>query len=258
MADNNGFIERNGFRFGVASNRADNVLMNSATLGNTKTVQEILEGVFKAGASSILDLVYPVGSIYMSTVNTSPASIMGGTWTRIQDRFLLAAGSTYTAATTGGAATVTLDSTMIPSHLHGVSITSGSVDINHYHSGTSSTVDINHYHTGTADANGDHNHTLNIQANVCVSGGSVDRVALTGITNTWSGAINSAGSHQHTFTTGYMSSNNTHAHTLTTGYMSANNTHTHSVSGNTGNTGGGLAHENMPPYIVVYVWYRSA
>lgn len=48
--------------------------------------------------------LYPVGSIYMSTENTSPASMFGGTWEQIKDKFLLSAGDTYSAGATGGEA----------------------------------------------------------------------------------------------------------------------------------------------------------
>ena len=51
--------------------------------------------------------LYPVGSIYVSTVNTSPASFIGGSWERIKDKFLLAAGDTYSAGATGGKASHT-------------------------------------------------------------------------------------------------------------------------------------------------------
>lgn len=51
--------------------------------------------------------LYPIGAIYLSTVATSPASTLGGTWERIKDRFLLAAGDTYANGTTGGSATHT-------------------------------------------------------------------------------------------------------------------------------------------------------
>ena len=50
----------------------------------------------------LLDLVYPVGSVYISFNNTSPENFLGGTWTQIQDRFLLAASSTYPAGFNGG------------------------------------------------------------------------------------------------------------------------------------------------------------
>lgn len=49
--------------------------------------------------------IYPVGSIYVSVSSISPASLFGGSWEQIQDRFLLAAGSTYGAGTTGGSTT---------------------------------------------------------------------------------------------------------------------------------------------------------
>lgn len=61
---------------------------------------------------------YPVGSIYMSVNQTDPADLFGGTWERIQDSFLLAAGSTYAAGETGGEATVTLTVDEMPSHAH--------------------------------------------------------------------------------------------------------------------------------------------
>lgn len=54
--------------------------------------------------SDLLGKTYPVGSIYLSTVSTSPASIYGGTWSQIKDVFLLAAGDTYSAGSTGGSA----------------------------------------------------------------------------------------------------------------------------------------------------------
>lgn len=58
---------------------------------------------------------YPVGSIYISVNNTKPEIALGfGTWTQIKDRFLLAAGSTYTSGDTGGSATVALSKTQVP------------------------------------------------------------------------------------------------------------------------------------------------
>lgn len=56
----------------------------------------------------VLDFVYPIGAIYMSVNSTSPATLFGGTWERIQDTFLLAAGTTYNAGETGGEAEHTL------------------------------------------------------------------------------------------------------------------------------------------------------
>ena len=63
---------------------------------------------------SIIDLVYPVGSIYMSVNSTSPASLFGGTWAQLKDRFLLGAGNTYANGNTGGEAAHTLTSGELP------------------------------------------------------------------------------------------------------------------------------------------------
>lgn len=66
-----------------------------------------------SGGKTIADLIYPVGSIYMSVNSTDPSTLFGGSWERIQDRFLLASGNSYGAGTTGGSAKATL-----PSHTH--------------------------------------------------------------------------------------------------------------------------------------------
>lgn len=57
---------------------------------------------------------YPVGSIYMSYNSTSPASLFGGTWTQIKDRFLVGAGNSYSAGNTGGSNSVTLTGAHLP------------------------------------------------------------------------------------------------------------------------------------------------
>ena len=73
----------------------------------------------------ILDVVYPVGSIYISVNNTNPGTLFGGTWEQINDRFLLACGSTYSNGSSGGSATHThttgnhiLKTEEMPSHTH--------------------------------------------------------------------------------------------------------------------------------------------
>lgn len=76
----------------------------------------------------LLDMVYPIGSVYMSSYNVSPASFLGGTWTQLSGYMLRAANSGVTPnnnAKDGGADTVTLAETQIPSHRHQVSITNG-------------------------------------------------------------------------------------------------------------------------------------
>ena len=48
---------------------------------------------------NLLQAVYPVGSVWLSTINVSPASVVGGTWQQVKNRFI----RTGTSATqTGG------------------------------------------------------------------------------------------------------------------------------------------------------------
>ena len=68
---------------------------------------------------------YPVGAIYISANNTSPASLFGGTWTQLKDRFLLGAGDTYSAGSTGGEAAHKLTIDEMPAHYHNFSMKSG-------------------------------------------------------------------------------------------------------------------------------------
>lgn len=42
---------------------------------------------------SIIDTIYPVGSIYMSVNSANPGTIFGGTWEQIKGRFLLGTGT---------------------------------------------------------------------------------------------------------------------------------------------------------------------
>ena len=74
----------------------------------------------------LLKAVYPVGAFYISATATSPRTVFGfGTWTQIKDRFILAAGDTYPAASSGGEATVTLTVEQIPPHNHGLKMCKG-------------------------------------------------------------------------------------------------------------------------------------
>lgn len=54
-----------------------------------------------------IDLIYPIGSIYMSVINNSPEQLFGGKWQQIQDSFLLACGTNHQAGETGGTETHT-------------------------------------------------------------------------------------------------------------------------------------------------------
>lgn len=85
---------------------------------------EVLKGLTSTKA---LSEVYPVGSIYMSTEPTSPASLFGGSWTQLEGRFLLGAGTgkdennlvyTFAAGTQNGEYQHKLTIDEIPSHTH--------------------------------------------------------------------------------------------------------------------------------------------
>lgn len=65
-----------------------------------------------------LDLIYPVNSIYISYSHTSPASLFGGTWARIQSRFLWGTTTSGTIGATAGEQTHTLTVDEMPSHRH--------------------------------------------------------------------------------------------------------------------------------------------
>lgn len=84
-------------------------------------IESIDDGLYlKLVHTKILDLVYPIGSIYLSTNSNSPSTFLGGTWERIQDKFLLASGSTYSAGSTGGEETHKLTIDEMPKHTHSI------------------------------------------------------------------------------------------------------------------------------------------
>lgn len=64
---------------------------------------------------NLLDIVYPIGSMYISFSSTSPASSIGGTWSQITNRVLRASTNTNT----GGEDTHTLSINEMPTHNHG-------------------------------------------------------------------------------------------------------------------------------------------
>lgn len=147
-----------------------------------ETREPVVQG--GGGGSDVLQAVYPVGAVYISTVSTDPATLFGfGTWEQIQNRFLLAAGSTYTAGSTGGAATHTLTGHEMPTHSHGL-------------------VRQQWYNSDTVASSG------------------------TGSIYSWKSS--------------------------TGGTTSA------SYNGITGAVGSGAAHNNMPPYLAVFMWKRTA
>jgi len=75
-----------------------------------------------AKIDNIANYIYPVGSIYMSANSTSPASLFGGEWEQIKDRFLLGVGDTFVNTNvTGGEIVHSLSMAEMPRHAHGLS-----------------------------------------------------------------------------------------------------------------------------------------
>lgn len=145
---------------------------------------------------TVFDMVYPVGSIYMSVNATSPATMFGGTWVQIKDKFLLSAGDMYKAGTTGGEATHTLTKSEIPNY------TIGSIP---------EAVPANHDNW----------------RNGGITGGNLGNASSSkkGVANSNEVLTIASGSQL-----GYKISTD----------------------------GGGQPHNNMPPYIAVYIWQRTA
>lgn len=86
---------------------------------NTKVGGNLnVNGTLTINNTSIFDLLYPVDSIYISVNSANPSALFGGTWEQIKDTFLLAAGSTYSAGSTGGEATHSLSQAEMPAHYH--------------------------------------------------------------------------------------------------------------------------------------------
>ena len=131
----------------------------------------------ESAVSGMWNTIYPVGSLYISTNSTSPASLFGGTWEQIEDTFLIAAGQSYTAGDTGGSETHThttgehaLTTDELPSHRHeGLFWTGGSSANLEAKSDSGTTYrrvistngeggGSNHYYTGYSGSGAAHSH----------------------------------------------------------------------------------------------------
>ena len=86
---------------------------NYVTSGGVKSYVDTATSILRA---------YPVGAIYISYNSTDPGDLFGGSWTQLENRFLLAAGTSYSAGSMGGEATHTLTEREMPSHNHDLRI----------------------------------------------------------------------------------------------------------------------------------------
>lgn len=67
------------------------------------------------GGVSLLQTVYPIGSVYISVNSINPSVLFNfGEWEQIKDTFLLGAGENYSAGSMGGASTITLTESNLP------------------------------------------------------------------------------------------------------------------------------------------------
>ena len=178
--------------------------------------------------TDLINTIYPVGSIYMSVNSTNPSVLFGGTWEQIKDTFLLATGDTYANGSTGGEATHTLTENEMPSHTH---------------------IQDSHNHTQNA-----HNHTQNSHDH---SVGQDRKFLVFGKNDNWRYTTarqmqSTSGSYYYPYsdknTSGLNELTNTASNTATNQATTATNQ----------NTGGGQAHNNMPPYLAVNIWKRTA
>lgn len=208
--------------------------MKTAVDARAATEAEVVAGVsktkfltpqqFKVAAGKLaIDNIYPVGAIYMSVNSTDPAVLFGGVWKPLdQGRVLIGAGAAHPAGETGGAETHTLTVGEMPAHNH----------------------------TGTAKSEGDHTHTRGTMNITGMFDGNVND-GTTGKTGAFYTKDYSSSGGDGDTGGGHIGFD---ASRSWTGSTSSNGSHTHSL--NIYNTGGNLAHNNMPPYLAVYMWTR--
>ena len=186
--------------------------------------------VDKEGQANIVDLIYPVGSIYLSVNSANPSTLFGGTWEawgtgKVPVGIDTSDTDFNTVEKTGGAKTVTLTSAQsgVPAHSHGLN--------SHTHSIPAL--------SGTAAENGNHRHSVPAKHD---AGTSTKGYYAQGTGNyAGGGETDYDGKHTHSVTTT----------ASTTGQA------TGSTANNTA-ANASQAHTNVQPYITCYMWKRTA
>lgn len=186
--------------------------------------------------NEIFQKLYPIGSIYLSTVSTNPNTLFGfGTWERIQDRFLLAAGSSYSAGSTGGSGSHTHTSA---AHTHTIA---------------------GHTHTSAAHTHTTAEHTLTISEMPVHSHQSLYHNPTTP-SHSWGfnyADYGSLSSSTDLLNSGIQSTGGGNAHSHgDTGSTTPGSTGSTSLTTNSTTPGSTGSSSNLPPYLSIYVWKR--
>lgn len=186
---------------------------------------------------------YPIGAIFISDQSTDPSTyFVGTTWVAITGRFLVAAGGTFTAGSTGGSASThthtnsTTGSAGTHSHTAGPTGSSGSHT--HAYSNNTGTSTFSHNHGGTSNSGG------------ATHAGENDPPFVTaGSTTSHTHPVGASDNTSHSHSMATSGSSGGHTHTVPTSSTESDHTHTWDA------TGSGA---HLPAYLVVYMWRRSA
>ena len=105
-----------GRRAHVGTEKRLDVAWDSNFEKNVRVDGDLFVGDLTSLKAALVDIFLPVGKVYISADPTSPAELFGGTWERLEDVFLLAAGAKHAAGSTGGEEKHTLTVEEMPSH----------------------------------------------------------------------------------------------------------------------------------------------
>lgn len=184
----------------------------------------------------LLDLIFPIGSYYMTSSSTNPSNILGGTWRAVEGRFLLGASSSYAVDSTGGS-----KDAVVVSHDHTASGSTGSAGAHsHTISGTAANAGW-HGHPGNGWTFSVYKGTRETET-VGELGGSGWDMTQVKKGGSWSGYADIPGSGSHT-------------HSVS-GSTNSTGNHTHTVSVSVAANGSAGTDKNMPPYKAAYIWER--
>jgi hypothetical protein len=181
-----------------------------------------------AFVQAALALLYPVGSIYSSTVSTNPNTLFGfGTWVAFgAGRVMIGNGGGFSAGATGGSADA-----IVVSHTHGGGITSAQ--------------NIDHSHTFAA--------TTGVESQGHVHPNDQGNFGVVGPLGSFGGLEEGAGQPNYNLTNMGVP-NVQHTHDVSGTTSGQNQGHFHSIT----TEGASGTNANLQPYVVVYMWNRTA